>query len=220
MPAGMRKRVTTLPSMKLLIVDDHPLLRAGVAACLQTLGPDVEVLEAADAEQALAAVHAHADIACCLMDLVLGARSGLEALRQLHGVRPRLPALMLSASEDPGHVRAALAAGARGYCPKSAGYNTLVAALRVVLAGEVYVPPLMASAATPEYAVPVEAPLTERQLEVLRLLCQGDPNKVIARKLATQESTVKAHVSAIFRALGVVNRAQAIRAAQLAGLVT
>lgn len=206
--------------MKLLIVDDHPLMRAGVAACLRTIDSDVEVLEAADAEQALAAVRAHADIDCCVLDLGLGARSGLEVLRQLQGVRPRLPALMLSASEDPGHVRAALAAGARGYCPKSAGDNTLLAALRVVLAGELYVPPLMVTAAAPEHTLPIDTPLTERQFEVLRLLCQGDPNKIIARKLATQESTIKAHVSAIFRALGVVNRAQAIRAARQAGLVT
>ena len=125
-----------------------------------------------------------------------------------------------------------LAAGARGYCPKSAGHHTLLAALRLVMEGEVYVPPLMlaataGAAAAPQAAggaglpgLPNTAPrLTERQLDVLRLLCEGRPNKDISRQLDLSEKTTKAHVTAIFKVLGVVNRTQAVLAARAAGLV-
>jgi DNA-binding NarL/FixJ family response regulator len=203
--------------MKFLIIDDHPMLRQGVAAVLRDLQAGVAVLEADDGAAALALASQHADLACALVDLRLVGLSGLETVSQLHQARPLLPVIMLSASEDPADVRAALAAGARGYCPKSAGHATLLAAVRLVLAGEIYLPPFMATAP----AAPAEppAPLTSRQLEVLRLLCEGRPNKDIARHLGMQEKTVKTHVTAIFRSLGVVSRAQAAIAARKAGLV-
>jgi DNA-binding NarL/FixJ family response regulator len=203
--------------MKFLIIDDHPMLRQGVAAVLRDLEAGVTVLEADDGAAGLALAVQHADLACALVDLRLIGLSGLDTVAGLHRAHPALPLIMLSASEDPADVRAALAAGARGYCPKSAGHATMLAAVRLVLSGEIYVPPLMASA-TPALA---EAPasLTGRQLEVLRLVCEGRPNKDIARQLGMQEKTVKTHVTAIFRALGVVNRAQAVIAARKAGLL-
>ncbi len=202
--------------MKFLIIDDHPMLRQGVAAVLRDLQAGVSVLEADDGAAGLAQAAQNADLACALVDLRLNGLSGLDTVVQLRQAHPALPVIMLSASEDPADVRAALAAGARGYCPKSAGHATMLAAVRLVLAGEIYVPPLMASA--PAVVPEAPAPLTARQLEVLHLVCKGRPNKDIARQLGMQEKTVKTHVTAIFRALGVVNRAQAVIAARKAGL--
>jgi DNA-binding NarL/FixJ family response regulator len=145
----------------------------------------------------------------------LGGLSTTELLRQRH---PATPVIVLSSSEDPDDVRRALRAGARGYCPKSAGSSTMLAALRLVLAGEVYVPPFMALADPPSDEAVGPSGLTERQLQVLRLLCQGHVNKDIARALGMQEKTVKGHVTAIFRALKVVHRLQAVEAARAAGI--
>ncbi len=132
--------------------------------------------------------------------------------------------IVLSSSEDADDVRRALAAGALGYVPKSAPPRTLLSALQLVLAGDVYVPPLLLgtpplSARGVSAAADGQARLTERQVDVLRLVCRGASNKEIARELALSDKTVKAHVTAIFRALGVVNRTQAATAAQASGLL-
>jgi DNA-binding NarL/FixJ family response regulator len=223
--------------MKYLVIDDHPLLREGVAGVLRQFDIQALVLHAADGEQGLAQARQHPDLAVVLVDLRMAGLDGLAVVAGLHALRPGLPALVLSSSEDPADVRRALAAGARGYCPKSAGNTTLLAALRLVLAGEVYLPPLMAlEAAAPQPPAPAtntapapgDAPapgaflaarLTERQQEVLRLLCEGRPNKDIGRTLGLSEKTTKAHVTAIFRSLNVVNRTQAVLAARAAGLM-
>ena len=228
--------------MKFLLIDDHPLLREGVAAVLRQLDDAVEVVHAADGHDGLAQADAHPALDAVLVDLRMAGMDGLQTVAELHKRRPALPLVMLSSSEDPADVRAALAAGARGYCPKSAGHTTLLAALRLVLEGELYVPPLMLAAVAAVLpaasgaaagalagtgqpggtgtALPASNQrLTERQLEVLRLLCEGRPNKDISRQLGLSEKTTKAHVTAIFRALGVVNRTQAVLAARAAGLV-
>ena len=130
---------------------------------------------------------------------------------------------MLSSSEKPSDVRRALAAGALGYVPKSANSDTLMAALHLVLAGEVYVPPLLLDepprpiAGARVRSDPARG-LTERQFDALRLLARGLTNKEIALELELSEKTVKIHVGAIFKALGVVNRAQAAEAARREGL--
>ena len=147
--------------MKFFIIDDHPMLRQGVAAVLRDLEPGVTVLEAPDGATGLALAAAHADLDAVLLDLQLTGLSGMDTLARLAAAHPDLPVVMLSASEDPAAVRAALAAGARGYCPKSASHATMQAAVRLVLAGEIYVPPLMAGAAP---AAPrSDAGLTARQ---------------------------------------------------------
>lgn len=208
--------------MKFLVVDDHPMLREGVAAVLRQFDADALVLQAADGEQGLALAAAHPDLVAAWVDLRMAGLAGLTTVALLHERYPSLPVIVLSSSEDPQDVRRALRAGARGYCAKSSGTGTLLAALRLVLAGEVYVPPFVVEDDGGDDA-PASAPgaagLTPRQLEVLRLLCEGRTNKDIARQLAMQEKTVKGHVSAIFRALKVVHRLQAVQAARDAGIV-
>jgi DNA-binding NarL/FixJ family response regulator len=145
--------------------------------------------------------------------------SGLDGLAALVERHPLLPVVVLSASLAPEDMQQALDGGATGFIPKTATGPVMLSALRLVLSGGVYVPPEML-APPPRPDASGEHPLTPRQIEVLRLLERGDPNKVIARELALSEATVKAHIGAIMRALGVRNRTQAVRAARELGLLT
>lgn len=196
--------------MKVLVVDDHAVVREGVAAVLRQLRPDTEVLLAHDAASGMALAAANPDLELVLLDLMLPDAVGMGALEAFGREHPALPVMVLSSSESPDAVRAALALGAMGYVAKSANPETLLAALRLVLSGEVYVPPFMVHAPTPP--TPAGA-LTERQVDVLRLLADGIANKEIAYRLGLSEKTVKSHLTAIFRTLGVSNRAQAVAAA-------
>lgn len=212
--------------MKLLIVDDHPVLREGLVALLRHLGPDTEILEAGDAPAALRLVEEHSDLDIVVLDLLMPGMGGLSALAEFGRVRPDLPVIVLSSSEDPQDARKALAQGALGYVPKSASQHTLISAIRLVLAGELYVPPLilneMANARQAQLRRRSEDGrpiLTERQIEVLRRLSEGQPNKTIAFELDLSEKTIKAHITAIFKALNVVNRTQAAAVAREAGLI-
>ena len=209
--------------MEFLLVDDHPYMREGVAAALRELHVDAQLRHASAGAQALEWADQQAaagmGFAAALVDLNLPGMSGLQVVESLRLRHPTLPVLMLSASESPADVRQAMAAGAAGYCPKSASYTTLVNALRLVMAGQVYLPPLMLNAAPPWPSADTSSTLTERQLEVLRLVGSGEPNKSVARRLGLEEQTVKGHLTAIFKALGTVNRVQAIQAARAAGLL-
>jgi two-component system, NarL family, nitrate/nitrite response regulator NarL len=212
--------------MKLLIVDDHPIVREGLAAFLVQLGPDTVVLQAGDASRALALAADHADLDVVILDLGLPGLDGLSAIAEFGRARPELPVIVLSASEDAQQAREALTRGALGYVPKSASRHALLSAIRLVLNGEIYVPPLILSdseAPKPEaHALRTNSGqplLTDRQIEVLKRLSEGQSNKAIARDLDLSEKTVKAHVTAIFRALNVVNRTQAAAAGRGTGLI-
>jgi two-component system nitrate/nitrite response regulator NarL len=212
--------------MKLLIVDDHPIVREGLAAFLEQLGPDTAVLQAGDATRALALAAEHADLDVVILDLGLPGLDGLSAIAEFGRARPELPVIVLSASEDAQQARAALARGALGYVPKSASRHALVSAIRLVLNGEIYVPPLvLGDSAAPKpaaHAVRTNSGrplLTDRQIDVLKRLSEGQSNKTIARDLDLSEKTVKVHVTAIFRALNVINRTQAAAAGRGAGLI-
>lgn len=212
--------------MKLLVVDDHPVLREGLVALLRQLGPDTVVLEAGDAQAALRLVEEQSDLDVVILDLVLPGLNGLSALPEFGRSRPDLPVIVLSSSEEPQDARKALAQGALGYVPKSASQHTLISAIKLVLEGEIYVPPLIlndmasrGSSALPRRNEETGSILTPRQIEVLRRLSQGQPNKTIANELDLSEKTVKAHITAIFKALNVVNRTQAAAVGREAGLI-
>ncbi len=205
--------------MKFLLVDDHPLVRAGIASVLLGFAPELEVVQASDGVEALACMADNPDVVAVLLDLRMAGMAGLATLEQLGRHHPTVPVLVLSSSEDPQDVRRVLKAGARGYCPKSSSTGTLAAALRLVISGEVYIPPFMATAMDPGPTAPNTSGLTPRQREVLQELCNGKSNKEIARALGMEEKTVKGHVSAIFRCFNVVHRLQAVEAAREAGLI-
>jgi two-component system nitrate/nitrite response regulator NarL len=213
--------------MKLLVVDDHPVMRDGLTALLKQVGPDTQVLQARDAAEAFSLCASHTDLDLVVMDLVMPGMDGLTALTEFGRRHPGLPIIVLSSSEDPQDARRALAQGALGYVPKSASQHTLISAIGLVMEGEIYVPPLIMSVIGGETKLPARLPasnpgeydLTERQLDVLRLLAEGHANKIIAYRLDLKEKTVKFHVSAIFRVLHVTNRTQAAAAARAKGLV-
>jgi DNA-binding NarL/FixJ family response regulator len=171
-------------------------------------------------------VNEHADLDVVLLDLMLPGAGGLQVITEVAELRPELPVIMLSSSEDPHDARNAFAHGALGYVPKSSSRYALLSAIKLVLNGELYVPTLVLDAGIDApAAVPAPAPqedvaeLTQRQIEVLRLIGDGCPNKKIATGLGLSEKTVKAHITAIFKALKVANRTQAAAAGRKAGLI-
>ncbi|WP_175150921.1 response regulator [Paraburkholderia ultramafica] len=215
--------------MKILIVDDHPVFRDGISALLTQDSLDAVVLQAGSGAEALMLVNEHADLDVVLLDLMLPGAGGLQVITEVAELRPELPVIMLSSSEDPHDARDAFAHGALGYVPKSSSRYALLSAIKLVLNGELYVPTLVldagidapATVLAPASAAQEEgiAVLTQRQIEVLRLIGDGCPNKKIATGLGLSEKTVKAHITAIFKALKVANRTQAAAAGRKAGLI-
>ncbi|MDB6157783.1 MAG: hypothetical protein JWO04_1489 [Gammaproteobacteria bacterium] len=219
--------------LKVLVIDDHPLVQEGVSAALESLADDVTVMAARDAEQGLGLAAENPDLDLVLLDLALPGMSGFNLIGKLHERLPSLPVVVLSALEEPENVRHAINAGAMGFVPKSAATRVLIEVLQQVLEGNVTVPLALqssgppishalpgATGAAPSAAEPDVALLTLRQLEVLSRVCQGKTNKQIATELGLSEKTVKAHVTAIFKVLGVVNRTQAVLVARRVGMIT
>lgn len=197
--------------MKILVVDDHPLILSALTQLVPLLERPVTMLGAADRDATYAQLAAHPDCTLLLLDLALPGVQGLEFLAALRRDFPRLPIAVLSATHDRGTVEAAYAAGARGFIAKTTSGDELVTALRRLLDGRSCPRPELARGTTMIRLAEVTAlRLTQRQDQVLRLLVQGKPNKLICRDLGLSEGTVKVHVSAILRALNVHTRAQAI----------
>ncbi len=207
--------------MKILVCDDHAIFRDGLRTVLADIESDVELLEAAEATAALATAEAEPDLDLVLLDLEMPGMDGQTGLRRFRSEHPTLPVVIVSASDDATRMRAAIDAGASGYIPKSSGRQELLAALRLVLAGGVYVP-REALGAPAQGAAEIAAArrreraqnLTERQIEVLSLIARGLTNREICGVLSIAEGTVKAHVGAIFEALEVTNRTEAAVAAR------
>jgi DNA-binding NarL/FixJ family response regulator len=203
--------------MKTLLADDHPLMREGIRQMLTLLGPAVEIIHAHDYPSLFAQTAAHADLDLALVDLNMPGFSGMKGIEQYRNRFPDIPLVILSASESPQDIRSALDAGALGYIFKAASTAVMLAALRQVLAGDIYMPASLGeSHGKPRTAAPADCGslhhcgLTARQVEVARLLAQGCANKAIAAMLAMSENTVKVHISAIFRAFDVANRTEAV----------
>ncbi len=210
--------------MRILLVDDHALFRDGVALLLRELDPAVQVWHAANVAEALASLDGGTDIDLILLDFILPGMHGLQALETMRERHPGVPIVMLSSQEDQVTVLRSIQLGAMGFIPKSASSSQMFEALRTVLAHGIYIPPLsLASIALPvptqPHTSPAELGLTARQTQVLRLILEGKPMKLIARELGLSQNTAKTHVSAVLRALAVTTRTQAIVAASRMGLV-
>jgi len=209
--------------MKVLLIDDHALIREAMRGVIAELQPDAVVLEAGTCIGGLSLIQQHGDVALIMLDLGLPDRDGSEALEELRERYPATSVVMLSALHDRDNVVKALAKGALGFIPKSGSREVLVSALRLILAGGIYIPPEILieshaagtpTPAPPEVrASPAELGLTPRQLEVLGLMMQGKSNKLICRALDLAEPTVKNHVSAILKAMRAANRTEAVLAA-------
>ena len=196
--------------MRILICDDHALFREGLELVLGQLDPAAELTSVGDAEAALARVAEDDRFDLVLLDLALRGMSGFAALDVLRRKHADVPVVVLSASESPTDVRSALERGASGFISKSTRGSVLLDALRLVLAGGVYVPALLTDAGpAPAPAASPHPALTGRQVEVLRLLARGLTNREIAEVLQIAEETAKSHVKHIYEALDVSNRTEA-----------
>jgi len=211
--------------MSILLVEDHTLFREALVPLLGDLSPETKVIEAATEEEAISATEYYWDLDLILLDLVMPGCDGFRLLGRLTTAVPKVPIVILSGENDPRLVMQALEAGARGYIPKSATVQGAKNALRMVLGGETYVPLTLISGNAGGHRqqetgnINGDTGLTPRQLDVLQLLSGGLPNKLIARRLDLNEGTVKLHVSAILRSLGIRNRTQAVREAERRGLL-
>jgi DNA-binding NarL/FixJ family response regulator len=204
--------------MKILLVDDHALIRDALRSVLRELAADATVLEASDSRQALRLIEQHPDLHLILLDLNLPDRDGFALLTDLRRHYATISIVVLSAFHGRENVLRALDLGALGFIPKSASREVMANALRLIFSGGVYIPPeaLARAEATPPHTPPgrrvspADLGLTERQMEVLALMMQGKSNKAISRMLNTAEPTVKHHVTAILKALKVANRTEAV----------
>lgn len=219
--------------MKILVVDDHPLILEALHHVLKQLDRHVEVLDAQTAADGLRLADANPDAALTLLDLTLPDSDGFSALSELRARHPAIPVVVLSESDIREEIVRAIELGAMGLIPKRSSSEFLVSALRLVLMGGVYVPRVAfedqvqdprgaaaprAAAARRGSTTPRDLGLTDRQAQVLALILEGKPNKLICRELSLAEGTVKIHVAAILRALNVGTRTQAVIEAARLGL--
>lgn len=235
--------------MKVLLVDDHPLILSALQTIIQGMGDDMTVKGVDSAAAARQALAADSDWDLVLLDLSLGDADGFDVLAEFRAAYPAVPVVVVSASDRSSDVIRAIDTGAMGFVPKKSSNAELFEALRMVMSGGLYVPPGMLGltfhAPPPGDTVPAvmrppaaadqamrgaplgerarpdahqevnplaDVGLTPRQSEVLALLLQGLPNKLIARELNLSVETVKDHVAAVLRALGVSSRTQAVLA--------
>jgi DNA-binding NarL/FixJ family response regulator len=194
---------------RVLIADDHPLYCDALRAVVPQACPGADMGEAASQEQVLAAVAGEHAFNLILLDLNLPGATGLSCLHALRRIVPMTPIVVVSAVGDPKVMQDVIRAGANAFIPKSAPSQVLINALKVILAGGTYMPTVIVAALRNADGAPGRSELTLRQRRVLELLSTGLSNKRIARELEISEITVKAHVSAIFRRLGVSSRMQA-----------
>lgn len=202
--------------MKILVVDDHVLIREALRGALNELKRGVNILEASDCRQTLQLIEEHVDLDLILLDLQLPDGDGFSVLAELRERYPALAIVVLSAVQDRDRVVRALDLGALGFIPKTAQREVMLSALQLVLSGGIYIPPQAlarqdAVSATDRPSVSLaDVGLTERQVEVLALMMQGKSNKAIGRTLNLAEPTVKNHVTAVLKALKVTNRTEAV----------
>jgi DNA-binding NarL/FixJ family response regulator len=213
--------------MKILVVDDHVLIREALRGVLKELKAGAIILEASDSRQAFSRVEDNPDLELILLDLHLPDGAGFTILATLRERYPAISVVVLSASEDRDNVAKALDLGALGFIPKSSTREVMLSAFNLIFAGGIYVPPSILASSAPKAATAsqpakqvsaAELGLTDRQFDVLVLMMQGKSNKAICRVLDLAEPTVKNHVTAILKALKATNRTEAVIAAGALGL--
>lgn len=193
-----------------LIADDHALFREGIALVLQKLN-DIHIDHACNAEEIIARVKQTPVIDVLLLDYNMPGVSCQENVQHICAVAPLTAIIVMSADDSPSTIESCLNVGVNGFIPKAFSSDDMLAAIKLVLSGERYIPDISSSR---NISAPTHPEITTRQREIWQYIIDGDSNKVIAHHLGLSENTVKQHVSALFRHLGVHSRAQAIRLAQ------
>ncbi|MFQ5619693.1 MAG: response regulator [Rhodospirillales bacterium] len=219
--------------MRILLADDHTLVRENLRDFLHGLAPDVVVLEAETFPEAETIASRHARLDLVILDLLMPGMDGLAGLRHMLKLKPNVPVVILSGSTRQSDVVGAIELGAKGFVPKTISSKALLNALRMILAGETYVPSAVLRAAAAENGDDSLAggpgggakedpaqKLTRRQQQVLDLLVRGHTNKRIAKELDLKEITVKIHLQSVFRKFGVSNRTQAVALAFQRGMAS
>ncbi|WP_210395747.1 response regulator transcription factor [Motiliproteus sediminis] len=210
-------------AQKIIIADDHPLFRAALQQAVAKAVPGVEVIEADSLTALQETVVQHGDADLVLLDLHMPGTNGFTGLVYLRGQNPGMPVVVVSGSEEPRVMRRAIDYGASGFIPKSSPLEVISDAIVAVLEGEVWLPQEVAEGADEvtegdaEFAAKLGS-LTPQQFRVLMMLTEGLLNKQIAYELNVSEATIKAHVTAILRKLGVHSRTQAVIEASRLGV--
>ncbi|PSC06661.1 DNA-binding response regulator [Alsobacter soli] len=210
-------RVSASPHTRIIIADDHPLVRGALRTAVAGVAPDAELLEAGAFEEVTERLGKGAEVDLVLLDLSMPGVQGFSGLMYLRAQHPEVPVVVVSGNEDRGVIRRCIEFGASGFIPKSVDVDTMRTAIRDVLDGGTFTP------ADVDLTSPIDretgdlvkrlGSLTPQQVRVLMMLSEGLLNKQIAYELGVSEATVKAHVSAILQKLGVESRTQAVIAA-------
>ncbi|SIS90203.1 response regulator [Insolitispirillum peregrinum] len=205
--------------MRILLADDHTLVRQGLMPFFKALDPDVEVVEASTLDEALEAAQGAGVLDLILLDLKMPGMRGTQGLVAMVKAYPSVPVVILSGSVEAADVMSCADGGAAGYLPKTLNSTAMINALRLVLSGERYFPSFAFSAprkpsedAEPDTSNPLSQ-LEEREKLILGMVVEGRTNKEIARALDLQEVTIKVQTRNIYRKLGAANRSQAVRIA-------
>ena len=208
--------------MNILLIDDHPLFLGGISVILKDLAADVTIHTSGSCEEALELIQQDNSLDLILLDLNLPGISGADGIKEIRKLLPKTPLAVLSASEERAKILHVIEEGANGFIPKSSSADIIVSAVKLILSGGVFLPMAIldtVSAKDIQQNKGQEHNLTPRQLEVLKLLSDGLPNKSIANQLGMAENTVRIHVSAILKALDVSNRTEAGAVAMRLGLI-
>lgn len=204
--------------MKILVVDDHALIREALHSVLKQLNREAVIFQASSGQQAMCIVEEHPDISFILLDINLPDRDGFSVLRELRERYATIAIVILSSSDDQDTVKRAFKLGALGFIPKTTEREVILNAINLVFSGGVYIPSQILEETRSPRLIDEPATrdslkgigLTDRQIEVLALLMKGRSNKVIAKTLNMAVPTVKNHVTAVLKALGVASRTEAI----------
>jgi DNA-binding NarL/FixJ family response regulator len=208
--------------MKILVVDDHVLVRDALRSVLTQLKRDASIFEAANGSQCMVMVEQHPDLDLILLDLALPDRDGFSVLVELRERYATAAVIVLSALQEQETVKLALGLGAVGFIPKTTERDVMLSALQLVFSGGVYIPKEILDGSEPTQPLAcgdqrpirrellIRAGLTARQIDVLGLMMQGKSNKAIAHTLNMAEPTVKNHITVIFKALKAANRTEAV----------
>lgn len=210
--------------MKVLIADEQSLFRDGLTLRLKEINQNIDILQSSSLTEMLQILSAEPNTDILILDIDLAGFSAEETIKNIQNISPSAKIIAISSSEDVHNIKNILSLGAKGYIPKRSDSNILSGALKLILDGGTYIPPVMLktdsiSKSTSPTLPPLKKNLTNRQSQVLDLIAQGKSNKQIAYDMGVSEATVKLHINALLRSLKVNNRTQAVITAQKMGLI-
>lgn len=208
--------------MKVLITDEQSLFRDGLSLRLKQINQDTTILQSSNLSEMQKTISKEPDIDILILDIDLAGLEVAEIINKIKNISPNIKIIAISSSEDIRNIKKILSFDVKGYIPKRSDSNILSGALKLILDGGTYIPPVMLDNKADkglQNVFPLKKNLTTRQSQVLDLIAQGKSNKQIAYDMGVSEATVKLHINALLRSLKVNNRTQAVITAQKMGLI-